>query len=152
MLDRSATAELIEKARGLADGARGMATNRYSAPFKGKVQDWIAKLSTVEEIIEMWLVVQNMWMYMEAVFSGGDIVKQLPSEAKRFKNIDKQFVQMAKVARGGDSERRRGLLRQQRSMMDGVTGAHGAARAVPEGSHCLSGHQAGDVPALLFRL
>ena len=77
----------------------GMATNRYSAPFKGKVSDWITKLSTVEEIIEMWLIVQNMWMYMEAVFSGGDIVKQLPSEAKRFNNIDKQFVKMARWPR-----------------------------------------------------
>ena len=38
----------------------GMATNRYSAPFKSKVNDWIAKLSTVGEIVEMWLVVQNM--------------------------------------------------------------------------------------------
>ena len=55
-------------------------------------------MATIEEIINMWLNVQNMWMYMEAVFSGGDIVKQLPSEAKRFKNIDKQFVKMAKVA------------------------------------------------------
>lgn len=43
-----------------------------------QVQDWISKLSTVSEVIEQWLMVQNMWMYMEAVFSGGDIVKQLP--------------------------------------------------------------------------
>lgn len=80
-----------------------MASNRYSAPFREDVTGWIAKLSTVSEIVEQWLMVQSMWMYMEAVFSGGDIVKQLPQEAKRFQNIDKSFSKvcscLASVAR-----------------------------------------------------
>lgn len=72
----------------------GFAYLRYSAPFREEVNGWIVKLSTVSEIIEQWLMVQSMWMYMEAVFSGGDIVKQLPQEAKRFQNIDKNYMKV----------------------------------------------------------
>ena len=98
ILQMSTTGELIEKLEDAQMQLGGMATNRYSNPFKSKVNDWITKLSTVSEIVEMWLIVQNMYVYMEAVFSGGDIVKQLPAEAKRFNNIDKAFMRVVSTA------------------------------------------------------
>jgi len=94
LLSPGDTGEIVEKLEDSQMALGSMATNRYSAPFREEVQEWIVKLSTVSEIIEMWLVVQNMWSYMEAVFSGGDIVKQLPQEAKRFQNIDKNYMKV----------------------------------------------------------
>lgn len=97
------TAELMERLEDAKMTLGAMASNRYAAPFRDGVAAWAGRLSAIGETLERWLAVQNMWTYMEAVFSGGDIVKQLPIEAKRFAGIDRSFVKVVAAARGARS-------------------------------------------------
>ena len=71
-----------------------MLASRFVLPFKEMADEWVEKLSAVSEILEQWTAVQAMWQYLEAVFTSGDIAKQLPQEAKRFMTIDKNWEKL----------------------------------------------------------
>jgi len=58
---------------------------------------WQTKLSNTSEILAKWLTVQNLWAYLEAVFIGGDIAKQLPTEAKRFNVLLKKLTKLIDI-------------------------------------------------------
>lgn len=57
---------------------------RYNISFKTEITEWVKKFAITSKVLENWMLVQNLWMYLEAVFIGGDISKQLPQETKRF--------------------------------------------------------------------
>lgn len=46
-------------------------------------------------LLQVWLLVQRKWMYLESIFLGGDISSQLPEEAKKFDNMDKKFKEVS---------------------------------------------------------
>ena len=69
-----------------------MMSSRFVAPFLELTQKWEKLMSTISEVIEVWMKVQSKWMYLEAIFIGSeDIRLQLPEEAKRFDRIHGTF-------------------------------------------------------------
>ncbi|XP_037672459.1 dynein heavy chain 10, axonemal isoform X6 [Choloepus didactylus] len=65
--------------------------SRFVGPFLQTVHKWEKTLSLIGEVIEVWMLDQRKWMYLESIFIGGDIRSQLPDEAKKFDNIDRIF-------------------------------------------------------------
>nr|XP_044631957.1 dynein axonemal heavy chain 10 isoform X1 [Equus asinus] len=65
--------------------------SRFVGPFLQTVHKWEKTLSLIGEVIEIWMLVQRKWMYLESIFISGDIRSQLPDEAKKFDNIDRVF-------------------------------------------------------------
>ncbi|XP_026839391.1 dynein heavy chain 2, axonemal [Drosophila erecta] len=68
-----------------------MKATRFVEPFITIVDYWEKTLSYISETLEKGLTVQRQWLYLENIFQGDDIRKQLPEEAKRFATITEEF-------------------------------------------------------------
>ncbi|XP_008197222.2 dynein axonemal heavy chain 3 [Tribolium castaneum] len=69
--------------------AQTMRGSPYVKPFEAEMQAWEQKLISMQDILEAWLMCQSTWMYLEPIFSSEDIMRQMPTEARNFKQVDK---------------------------------------------------------------
>ncbi|KAM9407837.1 LOW QUALITY PROTEIN: dynein axonemal heavy chain 2 [Salvelinus alpinus] len=68
-----------------------MKASRFVRAFEKEVDHWERCLSLVLEVIEVVLTVQRQWMYLENIFLGEDIRKQLPRESTEFDDINSSW-------------------------------------------------------------
>jgi len=67
---------------------------RHVTPFKPEVELKIRTFSDVNDALDLWIKVQKLWTSLEPVFTGGDIARQMPLQAKQFQGIDKNWMKI----------------------------------------------------------
>uniref|UniRef100_A0A8P0SL08 Dynein axonemal heavy chain 2 n=1 Tax=Canis lupus familiaris TaxID=9615 RepID=A0A8P0SL08_CANLF len=68
-----------------------MKASHFVKAFEKDVDHWERCLSLILEVVEMVLTVQRQWMYLENIFLGEDIRKQLPSESALFDQVNSNW-------------------------------------------------------------
>ena len=54
-----------------------------------QVEQWTRTLSLISEVIKVWIIVQQKWMYLENIFIGSTL--QFADETQRFDTADKLY-------------------------------------------------------------
>eukprot|EP00941_MAST-03F_sp_MAST-3F-sp1_P004511 g4511.t1 len=67
---------------------QAMRGSRYITPFLDRANKWEFILKNLQDIIDNWLKVQGVWLYLEPIFSSDDINKQMPTEGEMFRGVD----------------------------------------------------------------
>ncbi|CAJ1398655.1 unnamed protein product [Effrenium voratum] len=81
---------------------QAMQFSPFNKPFKDEIDAWAEKLLYVSECLDGWLKVQRAWMYLQPIFDSPDIIKQLPTEGKKFRLVDSKWRQaMARLHQNG---------------------------------------------------
>ena len=61
----------------------------YIKPIETECKEWEHRLKYAQGLIDEIVTCQRGWMYLEPIFGSDDIIRQLPTEARRFQNVDK---------------------------------------------------------------
>lgn len=77
--------------------SQSMRGSPYIVALGSFATDWEEKLILMQDILDVWVQVQSTWMYLEPIFSSEDIMKQMPTEGRNFKNVDRVFRKIMKA-------------------------------------------------------
>eukprot|EP00670_Eutreptiella_braarudii_P009176 CAMPEP_0174308690 /NCGR_PEP_ID=MMETSP0810-20121108/1920_1 /TAXON_ID=73025 ORGANISM="Eutreptiella gymnastica-like, Strain CCMP1594" /NCGR_SAMPLE_ID=MMETSP0810 /ASSEMBLY_ACC=CAM_ASM_000659 /LENGTH=1420 /DNA_ID=CAMNT_0015416091 /DNA_START=64 /DNA_END=4323 /DNA_ORIENTATION=- len=77
---------------------QGLQFSPFKKIFDTEIDEWDGHLRLMNKILEEWLNVQKNWLYLEPIFQSEDIMRQLPSEAKRFATVNRIWKSLLSAA------------------------------------------------------
>jgi dynein heavy chain len=60
----------------------------FIKPIEDETKAWEHKLQYAQHALDEWIACQRAWMYLEPIFCSEDIMRQMPTEARRFQSVD----------------------------------------------------------------
>ncbi|CAE7894725.1 Dnah1, partial [Symbiodinium microadriaticum] len=88
------------------DVLKAMQFSPFNKPFKDEIA-WAEKLLYMSECLDGWL---KAWMYLQPIFDSPDIMKQLPTEGKKFRLVDSKWRQTMARLHQNSAALQEGLL------------------------------------------
>jgi dynein heavy chain len=77
---------------------QSLSASKYVRSIKDRVARWEKDLNIISDVIDIWMITQNKWKYLESIFSSDDIKMQLPEEAKKFGRTDASYKKIMESA------------------------------------------------------
>jgi dynein heavy chain len=68
-----------------------MAGSPFAAVFKDKMAELSKMLQATRAVFSLWTKLQAQWTYLEPIFNTDDVVKSLPQESMKFKEVQVAF-------------------------------------------------------------
>jgi dynein heavy chain len=60
----------------------------FIKPVEDECKAWEKKLHYAQHLVDEWVSCQRTWLYLEPIFGSEDIMRQMPTEARRFQSVD----------------------------------------------------------------
>jgi dynein heavy chain len=78
---------------------QAMRGSPFIGPFEERCTEWERQLMNLQETFDEWISCQKVWLYLEPIFGSEDIMRQMPTEGRRFAAVDGMWRKTMKAAK-----------------------------------------------------
>ncbi|KAK2955804.1 putative Dynein axonemal heavy chain 1 [Blattamonas nauphoetae] len=74
-----------------------MLASRFVVGIREEIEGWDRRMTQLPDLIDKWVKCQRGWMYLYAILTQTDIIRQLSNEAAQFISVDSSWKEVMKL-------------------------------------------------------